>query len=69
MIKGKEGRLLTAKLGSDAQSRFSLDLRELRSKACRRAIRAASVDDEWTMMRFAAINRYFVSLTVEEFFR
>ncbi len=69
MIRGKEGRLLTAKLGSDAQSRFSLDLRELRSKACKRAIRAASVDDEWTMKRFAAINSYFVSSTVEEFFR
>ena len=61
--------MLTAKLGSGSQSRFALDLMDLRSKACKRAIRAASMNDEWQVKRFAAINRYFVSLTLEEYFR
>jgi hypothetical protein len=38
------------------------DLMYLRGKACKRIMKAASLNEVWSMKRFAAINSYLASL-------
>jgi hypothetical protein len=38
------------------------DLMYLRGKACKRIIKAASLNDTWSMNRYSAINSYLAEL-------
>ena len=38
------------------------DLMYLRGKACKRIMKAASLNDTWSMKRYSAINRYLAEL-------
>ena len=38
------------------------DFFALRGKVCRRIVQSACLNDEWSMQRFAAINRYLAGL-------
>jgi hypothetical protein len=54
-------------LDLEAKNTFlNLDLRQeissLRGKACKQVIKAASINDAWSMKRYSAINSYMADL-------
>ena len=38
------------------------DINKLRGKACKKVLKAAAANDEWSMKRYAAINTYLTEL-------